>query len=151
MTGVDPHIENLGAWVSLGVRRSVPREQLHELFEPTYQEVAAAATKAGAIVVGPAYAEYFGMPTDTVDVEIGFGVDHAVDVEGMVATGHPAVRAVVGTHVGPYDKLEESYAELMPWLEMEGMELTDSMLELYDSPPETDPESSVTRLVFPLA
>lgn len=150
MPGVDPHIEELGAWVSLGVRQSVPRTQLHEVFEPTYEAVAAAAARAGAEVVGPAYAEYFGMPTDTVDVEIGFGVDREVEVGGMVAAQRPAVRAVVGTHVGPYDKLEESYAELMPWLEMEGVELGESMLELYESPPETDPASTVTRLVFPL-
>ena len=151
MTAVDPHIENLGAWVSLGVRRTVPREQLHELFGPTYGTVAAAATGAGARVLGPAYAEYFGMPGETVDVEIGFGIDRPVDVDGMVTAEHPAVRAVVGTHVGPYDELEQSYAELMPWLEMEGVELTDSMLEFYDSPPETDPAATVTRLVFPLA
>ena len=151
MPGVDPHIENLGAWVSLGVRQSVPMAQLHALFEPTYAAVAAAASQAGARVVGPAYAEYFGMPSDTVDVEIGFGIDHPVEVGGMVAAQRPAVRAVVGTHVGPYDTLEESYAELMPWLEMEGVELGESMLELYDSPPETDPASTVTRLVFPLA
>lgn len=151
MPGVDPHIEELGAWVSLGVRQSVPRTRLHDLFGPTYETVATAATRAGAQVVGPAYAEYFGMPTDTVDVEIGFGVDRAVEVEGMVVARRPAVRAVVGTHVGPYDKLEESYAELLPWLELEGVELGESMLEFYASPPGTDPASTVTRLVFPLS
>ncbi len=150
MPGVDPHIEELGAWVSLGVRQNVPMKQLHELFGPTYTTVAGAAARAGAQVVGPAYAEYFGMPSDTVDVEIGFGVDHVVEVGGMVAAERPAVRAVVGTHVGPYARLEESYAELIPWLEMEEVELGDSMLEFYDSPPGTDPAATVTRLVFPL-
>ncbi len=151
MSGIDPHIENLGPWVSLGSRHSVPTPQLHELFAPTYEKVAAAAADAGVRLLGPAYAEYFGIPGEMVDVEIGFGVDRVVDIPGLVAAEHPAVRAVVGTHVGPYDKLEESYAELLPWLEMEEVELGDSMLEFYDSPPDTDPEVAVTRLVFPLA
>ena len=151
MVGINPHVETLDAWVGLGIRQRVPTQQLPELFARTFTEVAAAAGRAGAVVVGPAYAEYFGEPGATVDVEIGFGVDHAVEVPGMTATERPSRRAVVGTHIGPYDTLSESYAELMPWLELEAMELGESMFEFYDSPPETDPESTVTRLVFPLA
>jgi effector-binding domain-containing protein len=125
--------------------------ELPGVFSSTYEKVAAAVGQAGAQLVGPAYAEYFGMPTDTVDVEIGFGVDQAVQVPGFAVTERPGGRAVVATHVGPYDKLEESYAELMPWLEMEGVELTESMFEFYESEPDVDPATTVTRLVFPLA
>ncbi|MBK8448265.1 MAG: GyrI-like domain-containing protein [Micropruina sp.] len=151
MTGVDPHIENVDSWVSLGVRRTVPMAELSTVFGPTFEAVAAAAGQAGAAVVGPAYSEYFSVPTDTVDVEIGFGVDHLVEVPGMNAKQRPATRAVIGTHVGPYDKLSESYTELMGWLEQQDVELTDSMFEFYDSEPDVDPNAAVTRLVFPLA
>jgi effector-binding domain-containing protein len=151
MPGTDPHIETLEPWVSVGVRNTVPMAELSSVFAQTYEKVAAAVGTAGARLVGPAYAEYFGMPTDTVDVEIGFGVDRAVEVPGFAVTERPGGRAVVATHVGPYDKLEESYAELMPWLEMESVELTESMFEFYDSEPDEDPATTVTRLVFPLA
>lgn len=151
MTSVNPHIENVDSWVSLGVRRTVPMTELSAVFGPTYEAVAAAAGQAGAAVLGPAYSEYFGMPTDTVDVEIGFGIDRAVDVPGMNTTQRPATRAVIGTHVGPYDKLSESYTELMGYLDNEGVALTDSMFEFYDSEPDVAPDAAVTRLVFPLA
>jgi AraC family transcriptional regulator len=151
MTGVDPHIENVDAWVSAGIRQTVPMNQLSQVFGATYETVARTVTEAGGTVVGPAYAEYFGMPTDTVDVEIGFGIGEAMDMPGLDVKQHPATRAVVGTHVGPYDRLPEAYADLMPWLELEEVELTDSMFECYLSEPDADPDQTVTRLVFPLA
>lgn len=151
MTGVDPHIENLDAWVSAGVRQTVPMATLSDVFGPTYERVAEAVGAAGATIAGPAYAEYFGMPTDTVDVEIGFGIDKVAEIDGLVVKERPATRAVVATHVGPYDQLEQAYAELMPWLEMEEHELAESMFELYLSGPEEEPATTVTKLVFPLA
>lgn len=151
MAGTDPHFENLDAWVSAGIRAVVPMAQLPATFGSTYEKVAAAVAEAGGRLVGPAYGEYFGMPTETVDVEIGFGIERAMDIPGVTVTEHPATRAVVATHVGPYDKLQESYAELMPWLELEQAELTDSMYEWYLSEPDADPATTVTKLVFPLA
>lgn len=151
MPGVDPHIEHIGAWVSAGVRQSVPRAELSDLFAPTYERVATAVNAAGAQVAGPAYAEYFGMPTDVVDVEIGFGIATVAEIDGLVVKEHPRTRAVVGTHVGPYEQLPEVYGELMPWLELEEVELGDSMFELYLSEPDEEPARTVTKLVFPLA
>lgn len=151
MPGVEPHISQLEPWISLGIRKTVPTAELPATFGRTYEVVAEAAQRAGATCVGPAYAEYFGMPTDTVDVEIGFGIDSPVTVPGMTTTERPGTRAVVATHVGPYDQLAQSYAELMPWLEMQSPELTESMFEFYDSEPDAAPEQTVTRLVFPLA
>lgn len=150
MAGIEPHVETLRPWVSLGVRQVVPMAELGTAFPTAYEAVAKAAAGAGAALVGPAYAEYFGMPTDTVDVEIGFGVDRPLEVAGMTTTERSSTRAVVATHVGPYDKLEESYAALMPWLESQDLALTDSMFEFYDSDPEVDPAATVTRIVFPL-
>lgn len=151
MAGTNPHFENLDAWISAGVRATVPMAQLPAVFGATYEKVAAAVADAGGRLVGPAYGEYFGMPSETVDVEIGFGIERALEVPGVTVTEHPPTRAVVATHVGPYDTLKDSYAELMPWLELEQAELTDSMYEWYLSEPDADPATTVTKLVFPLA
>lgn len=151
MPGVDPHLEKMDAWVSAGVRMVVPMAELAATFGPTYEKVATDVARAGGKLAGPAYAEYFGMPSDTVDVEIGFAIDRPIEVPGLVVTERPRTRAIVGTHVGPYDTLQDSYAELMPWLEMEEVELGGSMFELYLSEPDEDPAAAVTKLVFPLA
>lgn len=151
MAGTDPHFENLDAWVSAGIRQTVPMAGLPAAFGSTYEKVAAAVAEAGGRVVGPAYGEYFGVPTDVVDVEIGFGIDRALDVPGVSIVERPVTRAVVATHVVPYETLQDSYAELMPWLELEQAELGESMFEWYLTGPETDPSAMVTKLVFPLA
>jgi effector-binding domain-containing protein len=125
--------------------------ELQQAFPATFQEVAAKVSAAGGTVLGPAYARYFGMPADTVDVEIGFRIDRPLPVPDLAVNENPAVQAAVGTHVGPYELLEKSYAEVMPWLAQQHLKLADSMLEFYDSPPEVDPAQTVTRVVFPLA
>ena len=147
---VNPHLDTIPPWVSAGVRRTVPMNELGSAFSEAYQQVAGAVAAAGAQLVGPAYGCYFGMPTDVVDVEIGFGIDREVPVPGLNVATQPECRAVVGTHVGPYEELSRSYGELMPWLEGQDLKLADHMWEFYDSPPETDPADTVTRIVFPL-
>jgi effector-binding domain-containing protein len=125
--------------------------QLPAAFGSTYEKVAASVAEAGGRVVGPAYGEYFGTPADTVDVEIGFGVARALEVPGVLVRERPASRAVVATHVGPYETLPQSYAALMPWLEEQQVELGGSMFEWYLSEPDAEPSTVVTKLVFPLA
>ena len=151
MSGLNPHLETIEPWVSAGIRRLVPMETLHEVFPAAFTEVVAKVSEAGGQAVGPAYARYFGMPADTVDVEIGFGIDRPVPAGDLVVHENPAVQAAIGTHVGPYELLEKSYAEMMPWLAQQHLQLADSMLEFYDSPPDVDPAQTVTRMVFPLA
>ncbi len=150
MADVNPHLDTIAPWISAGIRRTVATAELATVFPDTYQQVAAAAGRAGAQLVGPAYGCYFGMPSDVVDVEIGFGIDSEADIPDLIVTAHPAQRAVVATHTGPYDKLHETYDALMPWLAEQDLDLSDAMWELYESPPETDPAETVTRIVFPL-
>lgn len=151
MSGLNPHLETIEPWVSAGIRQVVPMSELHWVFPSVFQEVAAQVAAAGGKVTGPAYARYYGMPADTVDVEIGFGIDRPVAAANLAVSENPAVEAAIGTHIGPYELLEQSYNELMPWLAGQHLHLADSMLEFYDSPPEVDPAQTVTRLVFPLA
>ena len=148
---VNPRIENLPAWVSAGVRQVAAMAELPEIFPKAYQQVAGAIAAAGGELRGPAYAHYFGMPSDTVDVEIGFGMVKAMDVPGLVVTQNPETRAAMGTHVGPYSELSNAYGELMEWMTAQHLPTTDDMFEFYDSEPGVAPEETVTRMVFPLA
>ena len=150
MADLNPHLETIAPWVSAGVRQVVPMGDLKDVFAASFQKVAGAVAAAGGQLVGPAYGCYFGMPTDVIDVEIGFGIDRALEVPDLNVTEQPVTQAVVGTHVGPYDDLSQSYQELGTWFEEQDLALADLMWEFYDSPPETDPAQTVTRMVFPL-
>lgn len=149
MTDVNWHLETLAPWVSAGVRKVLAMENISAEFGTTFGEVAASLGAAGVVASAPAYARYFGMPSEFVDVEIGFGIPTAADVPCVVVTEHPATPALIGTHVGPYDQLHASYDTLPGWLEANPTELSDSMFEFYESEPDADPQ--VTKLVFPLA
>lgn len=124
--------------------------ELPDAFGEAFGEVAEAVGRSGAAVIGPAYACYFGMPAETVDVEIGFGIDRVVDVPELAVSEHPATRAAVATHIGPYDQLAGAYGEFMPWLAEQKLTLAGHMFEFYDSDPQVDPAATVTRMVFPI-
>ena len=148
MSDVNWHVESLDAWISAGIRQVVPMAELSQAFDKGFVTVAAAAAAAGAELVGPAYACYFGMPTETVDVELGFGVRTLTELPELVLTQQPAIQALVGTHVGPYADLRLAYDTLPGWLAENPTSLSDTMFEFYDSEPGVDPP--ITRMVFPL-
>jgi effector-binding domain-containing protein len=150
MPEVNPHLEVMPAWVRAGIRVQVPMAELLETFGPIYEKVSNAVTAGGGDIIGPAYACYFGEPTDIVDVEIGFGISEPVEADGILVTQVSATDAVVGTHVGPYEQLEDSYEKLVPWMVTNDIDLADHMYELYDIMPGDDPAGPITRLVFPM-
>jgi effector-binding domain-containing protein len=150
MIELNPHIEVMPAWIRAGIRVQAPMAELQQVFGPTFERAAAAITAAGTDIIGPAYACYFGEPSDTVDVEIGFGIDAWAESTDISVTSVPSFEAVVGTHIGPYELLEDSYEKLVPWMVAQDVNLADHMYEFYDTMPEQDPSGPITRLVFPL-
>ena len=78
-------------------------------------------------------------------------IDRTLDLPGLVVTEHPETRAVVATHQGPYELLSQSYEEITAWFSGQELPLEESMFEFYDSPPEEDPATTITRIVFPLS
>ncbi len=150
MSELNPHLEVTPEWTRAGLRQQIPIEDLAESFGPVFSRVSELISTEGTDIIGPAYACYFGMPAEVVDVEIGFGVDQPFPSAELSVTSVPLGEAVVATHYGPYTELETSYQELMPWLESQILELDDHMYEFYDTMPDA-PEGAITRLVFPLA
>lgn len=150
MSELNPHLEVTAEWTRAGLRRRIPFADLAESFGPAFTKVDELISAEGVDIIGPAYACYYGMPTDVVDVEVGFGVDQPFPSTELDVTSVPLGEAVVATHYGPYTQLEDSYHELMPWLESQVLELADHMYEFYDTMPDSG-DGAITRLVFPLA
>jgi effector-binding domain-containing protein len=65
----------------------------------------------------------------------------------------PGGRVVVATHVGPFEAMEKTYAELIAWSQAEGLTLAEGMWESYLSDPSAEPDPSTWRtlIVWPLA
>jgi effector-binding domain-containing protein len=102
---------------------------------------------------GEPFAYYHGMPTETVDVETGFPVRGAFTASGDVARGElPDGRVITGLHVGPFETLANTYAQMTAWAESRGLQLGRGMWEVYLTDPDREPDPArwQTRIFVPV-
>jgi effector-binding domain-containing protein len=138
---------------TVGIRRTVRMDALVEFFDSVYGQVFAAMQEAGVAPTGAPFARYRGEIGETADIEGGFPVAEPFPASGeLVAGSLPAGRAVEAVHVGPYDTLVATYAELEGWLADQGLRAGSELWEVYDSGPASDPDPATwrTRLVQPV-
>ncbi|MEZ5141618.1 MAG: GyrI-like domain-containing protein [Acidimicrobiales bacterium] len=136
------------------VRTESAIADLPALFGRVFAELMAAVAASGASVAGPPFAYYLRPPTDTVDVEIGFPVSGPVTPSGeIVASRLPGGRVVRAVHVGPYDRMEQSYEQIVAWMADHGLTPATAMWEAYLSDPATEPDPSTwrTEITWPVA
>jgi effector-binding domain-containing protein len=154
MPDVSPRVVELEPQEAIAVRGDVTIADLPTFFEEAFAAAAAAAEASGVEIVGPPFGFYPEMPTDTVVVEAGFPVSAAVETAGdahrLVLPGGRAVRAV---HVGPYETMETTYAELRSWMAEHGHVPAASVWESYLSDPRAEPEPATWRtgIIWPIA
>lgn len=147
-------IETIEAQHAAVIRAEVPMQDLTTVFDRGFHETARVAAEQDIAIVGAPFGFYPRMPTDTVEVLVGFPVAAPVTPDGEVTNFElPGGRAATGMHLGSYDDLDQTYEELQGWAATEGIELADQMWESYLSDPETDPDPSTwqTRITWPLA
>jgi effector-binding domain-containing protein len=136
------------------VRGNVAIADLPGFFARAFHETAEAAAAAGVEIVGAPFGYYPEMPAETVAVEAGFPVSAQADVRGgahrLVLPGGRVVQVV---HIGPYDTVEDTYAEVESWMADQGLRPAPRMWECYLSDPEVDrdPATWRTRIVVPIA
>jgi len=138
----------------LGLHEVVPASELAEFFGRAFGTVASELARHGSAPTGPAVALYGAMSNDKVDVTAGFPVEPATAApEGLVRAVLPGGTAIQTTHVGPYDGLQETYAELSGWMADHGLTPAAMMWEQYLVGPggESDPAKWRTRIVYPTA
>ncbi len=137
-----------------GVRQQVRMEDLKNLFDTAFEQVLEAIQAAGAAPAGAPYARYFGRPTETVEVEIGFPVLEPFAASGdIVVSTLPAARAAEAIHTGSYDTLAETYRAIERWIAEHELQMLDESWEIYEAGPESDPDPATwrTRILFPVS
>ncbi len=104
--------------------------------------------------VGPPFGKYYGTPTAVVDVEAGFPVAAAIEPAGDVVPGTlPGGKVVEAIHVGPYDTMETTYAEVERYFTEAKLAPGSVMWEsdLTDPEAEPDPAAWRTQICWPIA
>ncbi|MGB3956027.1 MAG: GyrI-like domain-containing protein [Brooklawnia sp.] len=127
--------------------------ELSNFFDSSYQQVAEAVQRQG-VTPHEAFGYYPRMPTDTIEVEVGFTTSAPISPDGnVVASQLPGGEVAHATYVGAYDGLRQAYGDLFSWLQSQGRQPGSAMWEVYvtEPTPQADPGSMVTELYWTLA
>ena len=131
------------------VHEVVPMPDLPAFFARALSAVVAATAEQGVAPVGPPFALYHGMPgPQGVDVEAGFPVTGEVHAAGaVVASRLPGGRVATAVHIGPYERLSDTYTAVCDEIVSAGLHPADQMWEEYLSDPATQPDPQTWRTV----
>lgn len=149
----DAEIVELEPQEAIAVRGDVAMAELPEFFDRAFHVAAEAAEASGIEIVGPPFGLYPETPKETVAVEAGFPVSAPAEGDGnahrLVLPGGRAVQVV---HVGPYETMETTYADLRSWMAERGLHPAGVMWECYLSDPQLEPDPATwrTRIIWPL-
>jgi effector-binding domain-containing protein len=136
----------------VGVHEVVKLSELPSFFGRALVTVAFELNRQGLAPSGPPVSFYQGIGTDKVDVTAGFIVDQPVtpgpSVVLVTLPGGPAVQTV---HIGPYEQLHGTYADLGRWMSEQGLTPAATMWEQYlvGRDVEPDPSRWQTLIVYP--
>lgn len=121
------------------VHATLKTNELPAFFSRALTGVLEAMEAQGAVPAGEPFAYYHGIDDGTIDVEAGFPTLATLKPSGEVVPGElPGGKAVIGVHLGPYDTLSRTYADMRAWAVSEGMRPTDDMWEVYLTDPERE-------------
>lgn len=108
----------------------------------------------GAKILGLSYDDPEITPPDKLRYDACIEVKQLPEVEAPVGVKHiKGGRYAMGSHIGPYDLLAKTYAQLCgQWIPQNGYEVDDRCcIEIYqNSPEDTEPEDLITDVYIPL-
>jgi hypothetical protein len=115
------------------------------------------AAWAGAhhVPIARAIARYERFDAGVCELDAGFVVDalpaDAPDGERVHACELGGCEVAYATHLGAYDSLAETYADIERWMRTNGFVSAGPIWEEYFSPPGTPPEQTRTDVYWPIA
>jgi effector-binding domain-containing protein len=127
-------------------------QDLPQLFGQTYGALMQYLSEMGEQPAGMPFAAYYDLDMQDLDVEIGFPVARRLPDRGNIKSGAlPAGHYASTMHVGPYDKLMESYTRMERWMKENGHTPAEYMWEFYlNEPGKVPPEQLMTQLIWPI-
>jgi effector-binding domain-containing protein len=160
MTTTDqgPSIVQLDPRTTVSIRERVQMSEITGFFDGSFATLAAVLAATEATPTGAPFALYRGMPSDEVDVEVGFPLDRPV--EDAVVAAHPGTQAstlpggevATTVHRGGFDGLGGAWQSLAEWIAAQGRTMGPMMWEVYltEPSPDMNPAELRTELNWPL-
>lgn len=153
-----PQIVEVEARPTVSIRQRVPMNEMTDFFDTSFATLASVLAATKAAPTGAPFALYRGMPTDEVDVEVGFPLDRPVEDDvvaanaGTQASTLPGGEVATAVHRGSFDGLGGSWEALAEWISAQGRTMGPMMWEVYltEPSPDMDPAELRTQLCWPL-
>ncbi|HEY0949620.1 GyrI-like domain-containing protein [Nocardioides sp.] len=127
-------------------------EDITEVMTASFGTVARYLAQVRVPITGPAVGYYTKQQDGHFRVSAGFVVDQAFESDGTVEVMRlPAGRVLSTVHIGPYERLTETYDALQEYAARHHLVLNqEAMWEEYLSGPEVEPEQVHTRVTWPV-
>lgn len=136
---------------TLAIRFRAPVGDLAKHFGVAYGAIITYLETMGERPAGAAFATYFNMDMESLDVEAGFPVAHRIPGKDEISAGEmPAGPYAVCHYVGPYGDLSEAYETLTHFVTAQGYTPVGIVYEWYLDGPDVAPEKTRTDIAFPV-
>ncbi|WP_406423489.1 GyrI-like domain-containing protein [Streptomyces sp. NBC_01589] len=149
-----PELVNLAPATTAIVRGVVSMAGLRDFYDASFSTLAQTISAQRITMLSPAFGLHHGSPGETLDLEVGFVTDRAVQPEAGVMVGSlPGGRVARLTHFGSFDVLESSWERLRSWMQKRGLPVGQGRWETYitQPSPDMDPRDLRTELNWPVA
>jgi effector-binding domain-containing protein len=137
---------------TLSIRTRAAVQELPEVFHKAYHDIVQYMEELGEKPIGPAYAAYYNMDMQNLDIEMGFIVKRKFPAKENISLGKiPEGRYASYVHTGSYSEIEPAYNFLSKWINDNGYEVKGVSYEYYLNDPDTAPPDELkTEILFPL-
>lgn len=140
------------AWPTLAVRTRTPVAQLPQVLGQTFDLIYQYLQEIGERPVEAAYAAYYNLDMNDLDIEAGFITAQPLPGRGEIQSSEiPGGKRASTLYKGPYSQMEPVYKAFSEWMAANNCVPTGVVYELYYNDLSQVPESELlTKIIFPL-
>ena len=149
-----PELVNVEPTTTAVVRGTIAADEVTDFFDRSFSVLGEALVAQGVTPTGPAFGLYRGIPDETMDLEVGFPTDRAIEPDGAAEPGErPGGQVARVVHAGSFDGLAGAWQALGTWIAQQGLVPAEAYWEAYltEPTPEMDPADLRTELNWPIA
>lgn len=143
-------IVETSAQPALSVRAVTSVDKLPQELGKAYNAIIAYLAELGEQPVDAAFAAYYNMDMEKLEVEMGFPVGRELAGKGEIIASHiPGGKKAVCLYKGPYKEMVPTYEAMSQWMNENSLQPTGVVYEFYFNSPMDVPESELlTKIVF---
>jgi effector-binding domain-containing protein len=148
----DIKVVNLQPMKCMAIEQEVENDKIPMMMVKMFQELSIFFQKNRLSMAGPPFAYYYSWSDQKTHMSVGFPVTDQIEGDSRVGPFMlPGGDVVNAMHIGPYDKLVESYMAMQGWMTKNHLKPAGYMWEAYLSDPdkEKDSEKWMTDMYWP--